>query len=55
MDTYSWYELNRHLNIGAGFGDFEAGGFISATINTQLYRGSYFAIGFKDAGRAEQR
>jgi hypothetical protein len=23
-DIYTWYELNRHLNIGAGFGDFEA-------------------------------
>jgi len=54
-DIYTWYELNRHLNIGAGFGDFEAGRFISTTTNAQFYRGPYFAINFKDAGRAEQR
>ena len=54
-DIYTWYELNRHLNLGASFGDFEAGRFISATTNTQFYRGPYFAINFKDAGRAERR
>jgi hypothetical protein len=45
--------LNRHLNIGVGFGDFEAGRFISATTSTLFYRGPYFSINFKDAGRAE--
>jgi hypothetical protein len=54
-DIYTWYELNRHLNIGAGIGDFEAGRFISTTTNTQFSRGPYFAINFKDAGRAERR
>jgi len=54
-ETYTWYELNRHLNIGAGLGDFEAARFISTTTNAQFYRGPYFAINFKDAGRAEQR
>jgi hypothetical protein len=44
-----------HLNIGVGFGDFQAGSFISVTAGTQFYRGPYFAINFKDAGRAEQR
>jgi len=53
MDIYSWYELNRHLNIGAGFGEFESGRFISATTDAGFYRGVYFAINFKDAGRAE--
>jgi hypothetical protein len=53
-DIFTWYELNRHLNIGAGFGDFQAGRFISAATGAQFYRGSYFAINFKDFGRAEK-
>lgn len=53
-DIYTWYELNRHVNIGAGFGAFGAGRFIASTTTTRLCTGPYFAINFKDAGRAEQ-
>jgi hypothetical protein len=51
-DVYSWYELNRHMNIGAGYGWFGAGRFLAHSTTSNMYSGSYVAINFKDNGRA---
>lgn len=53
-DIYSWYEFNRHVNIGAGFGAFGAGRFIEMSKMIHFCSGPYFTINFKDAGRAER-
>jgi hypothetical protein len=55
FDTYSWYELNRHLNIGGGYGRFGAGAFLSELTTGHTYSYPYFAINFKDHGRARNR
>lgn len=54
-DVYSWYELNRHLNIGAGYGSFGAGGVVRAIGTAHSYSSSYVAINFKDFGRAQSK
>jgi len=51
-DVYSWYELNRHLNIGGGYGRFDAGPFLSPLTTGHTYSYPYFAINFKDHGRS---
>lgn len=51
-DVYSWYELNRHLNIGAGYGLFNGGPFLSQLTTGHTYSSPYFAINFKDHGRS---
>lgn len=53
FDLYSWYELNSHLNIGGGYGRFEAGAFLSQMTTGHAYSYPYFAINFKDHGRAK--
>ena len=54
FDAYSWYELNAHLNIGAGYGRFNAGGFISGLATGHSYSYPYLAINFKDHGRGRR-
>ncbi len=54
FDGYTWYELNRHLNIGGGYGRFEAGGFLQELTTWHAYSYPYFAINFKDHGRAKE-
>ncbi|MBZ5624771.1 MAG: alginate export family protein [Acidobacteriia bacterium] len=49
VDAYSWYELNRHVNVGAGIGHILPGKLL-ATLRGAGYTYSYFAINFKDAG-----
>jgi hypothetical protein len=51
-DVYTWYELNRHLNIGAGYGRFIAGGLLTHLTTANQYSGAYVAINFKDNGRS---
>jgi len=51
VDGYSWYELNRHLNIGGGYGRFNTGAFLSDLTTGHVYSYPYFAINFKDHGR----
>jgi hypothetical protein len=51
-DIYSWYELNRHLNIGGGYGRFNAGPFLSPLTTGHTYDYPFFAINFKDHGRS---
>lgn len=53
FDVYSWYELNRHLNIGGGYGRFDAGAFLSHLTTGHVYSYPYFAINFKDHGRTK--
>lgn len=53
FDAYSWYEINRHLNIGAGYGRFAAGAFLLQLTTGHVYSYPYFAINFKDHGRAK--
>lgn len=55
LDAYSWYEINRHLNIGAGYGSFHAGAFLSEITTGHTYSYPYFAINFKDHGRTKEK
>jgi hypothetical protein len=53
FDVYSWYELNRHVNIGAGLGHLSPGSFLSGNTQGAAYLSPYFAINFKDSGRTD--
>lgn len=50
-DVYSWYELNRHFNLGVGYGWFGGGSFLSHIVDSHSYSTSYIALNFKDNGR----
>jgi len=52
-DVYTWYELNRHLNIGLGYGYFGSGSFLGHITTAHGYSSPYIAINFKDHGRTE--
>ncbi len=54
LDAYSWYELNRHFNIGAGYGWFGGGNFLSRPGGSHAYSSSYIVVNFKDHGRVER-
>ncbi len=51
VDVYSWYELNRHFNIGGGYGFFGGGDFLSHVATAHNYSYSYIALNFKDNGK----
>ena len=51
VDVYTWYELNRHVNVGVGVGHFMGGEFLERTTTGPNYNYPYFAINFKDNGR----
>lgn len=50
FDLYSWFELNRHLNLGAGVGHILPGAFLTNALKGVSYTYPYFAVNFKDAG-----
>jgi hypothetical protein len=50
IDVYSWYELNRHVNIGGGFGHIFPGGFLANAKAVPTYNYTYFGVNFKDDG-----
>ena len=50
-DVYSWYELNRHFNIGAGYGWFGGGSFLGGITTSHTYSSSYIVLNFKDSGK----
>jgi hypothetical protein len=50
-DVYSWYEINRHFNFGAGYGRLGAGNFLQHLTGTPGYSNFYVAINFKDNGQ----
>ena len=51
IDGYSWYELNRHFNVGGGIGYFGAGQFLTNVSTSHTYSTYYFALNFKDNGK----
>lgn len=53
-DFYTWYELNRHWNIGTGVGHLDGGNFLQHTTKAPNYTYPYFAINFKDNPRPRQ-
>ncbi len=52
LDAYTWYELNRHVNVGVGWGHIFAGQFLEKTTKGPNYNYPYFAINFKDNGKS---
>jgi len=51
VDGYSWYELNRHFNLGGGVGYFGGGQFLTNVTTSHSYTTYYFALNFKDNGK----
>lgn len=51
VDGYSWYELNKHFNLGGGIGYFGGGQFLTHVTTSHSYTTYYFALNFKDNGR----
>jgi len=54
-DVYSWYELNRHFNVGAGYGHLSAGSFLQHLAGIPSYSNFYVALNFKDNGQAPSK
>jgi Alginate export len=52
-DAYTWYELNRHINVGVGVGHLQGGEFLQRTTKAPNYNYPYFAINFKDNPRGK--
>ena len=53
IDSYSWYELNRHFNLGGGIGYFGGGQFLTNVTTSHSYTYYYFALDFKDHGKGK--
>ncbi len=53
-DLYTWYELNRHVNVGVGLGHLVGGEFLQKLTKGPNYNYPYFAINFKDDGKGRQ-
>jgi hypothetical protein len=51
IDGYSWYELNRHFNLGGGAAYFGGGQFLTNVSTSHSYTTYYFALNFKDNGK----
>jgi hypothetical protein len=51
IDGYSWYELNKHFNLGGGVGSFGGGQFLTNVSTSHSYTTYYFALNFKDNGK----
>jgi hypothetical protein len=51
VDVYTWYEINRHVNVGVGFAHILPGTFLATMEKGPNYSYPYFALNFKDAGR----
>ena len=51
VDGYSWYELNKHFNLGGGTGYFAGGEFLTNVTTSHSYKYYYFALNFKDNGK----
>ena len=51
IDGYSWYELNKHFNLGGGVGYFGGGQFLTNVTTSHSYTYYYFALNFKDTGK----
>jgi hypothetical protein len=51
-DVYTWYELNRHVNVGVGLGHIFGDEFLAKTTNGVNYNFPYFALNFKDNAKS---
>ena len=51
IDGYSWYELNKHFNLGGGVGYFGGGQFLTNITTSHSYTTYYIALNFKDNGK----
>ncbi|MGA9070774.1 MAG: alginate export family protein [Terracidiphilus sp.] len=51
VDGYSWYELNKHFNLGGGVAHFGGGQFLTNVTTSHSYTYYYFALNFKDNGK----
>jgi hypothetical protein len=51
IDGYSWYELNKHFNLGGGVGYFGGGDFLTNITTSHSYTTYYIALNFKDNGK----
>jgi len=51
IDGYSWYELNKHFNLGGGVGHFGGGQFLTNVTTSHSYTTYYIALNFKDNGK----
>jgi hypothetical protein len=51
IDGFSWYELNKHFNLGGGIGYFGGGQFLTNVTTSHSYRTCYLALNFKDNGK----
>jgi hypothetical protein len=51
-DAYTWYELNRHVNLGGGVGHLQGAEFLQRTTKGPNYNYPYFALNFKDDGKS---
>jgi hypothetical protein len=51
IDGYSWYELNKHFNLGGGIGYFGGGQFLTNVTTSHSYTNYFFALNFKDNGK----
>jgi hypothetical protein len=51
VDSYSWYELNQHFNLGGGIGYFGGGQFLTNVTTSHSYTTYYVALNFKDNGK----
>jgi hypothetical protein len=49
-DFYTWYELNRHVNVGVGFAHIFPGQYLTVMEKGPNFSYPYFALNFKDAG-----
>ncbi len=49
-DFYTWYELNRHVNIGVGVAHIFPGQYLMIMEKGPNFTYPYFALNFKDAG-----
>ncbi len=52
-DAYTWYELNRHVNLGVGVGHIQGGEFLQKLTKGPNYNYPYFAVNFKDSGKRQ--
>jgi len=51
FDSYSWYELNKHFNLGGGVGYLGGGQFLTNVTTSHSYTTYYIALNFKDNGK----
>ncbi len=50
VDAYTWYEINRHVNVGFGYAHIFPGEFLTTMEKGPSFTYPYFALNFKDAG-----